>query len=571
MIRSVSHTEYFKALGYFLKRYTRRTIAVLVAALVLAGLEMLSLSMLMPFLALGVDGARDNKLIEYVRELFAFVDLPFGFYPVFFALVTVFVLKVFSECFLGIFIANSKVLIARSLRKIVVDALATVSWSYLTEKRHGLFVNLLTQEIDRATGIFSSIQIITVAGLKSLSYISVGLAVSTKLLVAAVTMGILGVLIARPMITMARRAGAGHVESLRNMASDLAQGLQAFKAFKAMARERELLSALSTANDSFFNANRLRARAEEFLNASQQLVLLVAIVAGVVLTREVFGTGLVEVGFMALLLLRLNGSIANILKKYQSIANNYYALRKVDEFSAEILEHAEQPKGGNDPNFPAGIRFDGVSFSRGNRSILKNVSLTIAPRGLTTIIGPSGSGKTTIVDLICGFYEPDTGRILLGNQDLAQVSRRKWRQMIGYVSQEPVLLHQSIARNVASFDPTLSHKKIIDALDQAGARSLVDSLSEGLNTDAGAGGQRLSGGERQRIAIARALAKEPKLLILDEPTASVDPESEKAIIDTIRTISRKYPVIAISHQPALAAAADVTFRIKAGQVYKAKQ
>ncbi|MCG8507602.1 MAG: ABC transporter ATP-binding protein/permease [Rhodospirillales bacterium] len=561
-----SGTEYFLALKYFFVRFPRRTSAVFGAAILLAGLELISLSMVLPLFALGDLGMGDSRLVALAREAITYMGLSYSFYAVFFILVSAFVLKIVGELVLGIFIANSTVLIARYFRQKVIDGLKSVSWDYLTEKPHGLVVNLLAQEVDRAAGIFNVIKNVTVSAFMSFTYVSLGMFASTKLFIAAGLMGAAAFLCARPMMTMARRAGAGHVESLRNLATDLTQGLQAFKAFKAMAREHELLSTLLTANDSYVNAGLMKTRAQYLLNASQQLVLVVAVVASVVIAHRMFGTSLIEIGFMAVVLLRLNGSIANLLKKHQAIVNTYYTLGKMEEFTVEMTAQEEQQEGAADPAFPAEIRFEGISFNRGNRPILKNVSLTIPREGLTTIIGPSGSGKTTIIDLICGFYKPDEGRILLGDKNLQEINIRKWRQLIGYVSQEPILLHQSIAQNVAAFDAEISKEKIVDALEQAGARVLVESLSEGIDTDAGVSGQRLSGGERQRITIARALAKRPKLLILDEPTASVDPESEREIIETICKISQRIPVVAISHQPALAEVADVKYRIEAGSV-----
>lgn len=565
-MKALSAVEYFKSLRYFLNHFPRRTIAVFVAAVVLACLELVSTSMLLPLFSLGAGGDSESQLMSYIRDGFAYVGLSYSFYAVFFVLVAAFGSKIVGELVLGIFIANTQVLIARSFRKRSIDALNNVSYSYVTEKPHGLIVNLLAQEVDRVAGIFNGIQNISIAGLMSLAYLSLGTAVSIELLSAALAMGLVGILASRPMMAMARKAGAGHVESLRNLSGDLAQGMQVFKAFKAMARERQLLSTLTTANDQFVDANLLKVRAERFLVASQQFVFLVAVVVGVVVSRDFLGIGLVEIGFMAVIMLRLNGSVATLLKKLQAITNNYYMLAKFEEFNAEMVAHGERCEGGEENHFPATIRLENVGFKRGDRQILKDLSLTIPSKGLTTIIGPSGSGKTTIIDLICGFYTPDEGRILIGDQDLNQLNIRKWRQMIGYVSQEPILLHDSIARNVAAFDETLSRESILDALEQAGVHSLVEKLSEGLETNAGVGGQQLSGGERQRITIARALAKQPKLLILDEPTASVDPSGEAALIETIKNISLNIPVIAISHQPGIAEVSDVLYRLQDGNV-----
>ncbi len=187
---------------------------------------------------------------------------------------------------------------------------------------------------------------------------------------------------------------------------------------------------------------------------------------------------------------------------------------------------------------------------------------------MTALIGPSGSGKTTIVDLLCGFYVPDSGEIKIGDDDLLSINRREWRRNIGYVTQDANLLNRTIAFNVAAFDPSVSSEELENALVAAGAMAFVTAFEYGVGTSVGERGSRLSGGERQRIAIARALARQPKLLILDEPTASVDAETERGLIETLKELKKTLPIIVISHQPAFANAADAVFRVESGTVIR---
>jgi ATP-binding cassette subfamily C protein len=179
--------------------------------------------------------------------------------------------------------------------------------------------------------------------------------------------------------------------------------------------------------------------------------------------------------------------------------------------------------------------------------------------------GPSGSGKTTIVDLVVGLIEPDAGDVLIDGERLTDIELSEWRQHIGYVPQEMFLLHETIAMNVALGDPDVSREDLIRALKDANAWDFVAAMPEGIDTIVGERGSALSGGQRQRISIARALLHQPWLLVLDEATTALDPESEAAVWDAVEGLRGKTAVLAISHQPALLHVADRVYRIEKGQ------
>jgi len=174
-------------------------------------------------------------------------------------------------------------------------------------------------------------------------------------------------------------------------------------------------------------------------------------------------------------------------------------------------------------------------------------------------------GKSTLLDLLCGLAEPKSGEILIDGAALHNIDLRQWRHLIGYVSQDTVLLDDTILNNVLVGAPTLGSADAERALQQAGAWDFVSVFPEGLQTIVGERGGMLSGGQRQRIAIARALAHQPLLLLLDEPTSALDPESEKTICETLQKLAQDYTIIAVSHQPAVINAADRVFILSNGQ------
>ena len=222
----------------------------------------------------------------------------------------------------------------------------------------------------------------------------------------------------------------------------------------------------------------------------------------------------------------------------------------------------ESLTGTYEPALTRSIRLENVSFGYDESLILENVSIRFPVGSFTAIVGPSGVGKTTVVDLVTGLLRPRQGQIYIDDVPLEKIDLKKWRRMIGYVPQETLLLHDSILMNVALGDKDLTAKDVEDALQAAGAWEFVSNLPQGIHTVVGERGHKLSGGQRQRIAIARALVHKPKLLILDEATTALDPENEAAICETLRKLSGKITILAISHQPALMKVADQAYRLQ---------
>ena len=170
-----------------------------------------------------------------------------------------------------------------------------------------------------------------------------------------------------------------------------------------------------------------------------------------------------------------------------------------------------------------------------------------------------------MADLLIGLLRPQKGQIWIDDQPLSTIDIRSWRLMIGYVPQETLLLHDTVMKNVTLGAPELSEKDVENALVAAGIWDFVTTMPQGMHTTVGERGGKLSGGQRQRIAIARALVHKPSLLILDEATSGLDPETETRICDTLRGLRRKLTILAISHQPTLINAADRAYRIQDGK------
>ncbi len=201
------------------------------------------------------------------------------------------------------------------------------------------------------------------------------------------------------------------------------------------------------------------------------------------------------------------------------------------------------------PPFSKEIRFDGVSFVYANSEMqtIKELSTTIKKGEMVALVGPSGAGKTTFVDLIPRFHDINEGSITIDGHDIREVTRSSIRRQIGIVSQETILFNDSVFNNI-SYGMTRTRDQVEAAAKQANAHDFINELEDGYGTMLGEHGTRLSGGQKQRLAIARALLKDPAILILDEATSALDTESEKAVQGAIDTLMQGRTVIVIAHR-----------------------
>ncbi|MFO7957194.1 MAG: ABC transporter ATP-binding protein [Candidatus Brocadiia bacterium] len=218
----------------------------------------------------------------------------------------------------------------------------------------------------------------------------------------------------------------------------------------------------------------------------------------------------------------------------------------------EFLDESEQlevPPGAHRPEHLRGeIEIRGLSFSYEKEAVLKDVTLRIAPNETVALVGPSGVGKTTLVDLVCRLYDPQRGAVLIDGVDLREYEPRSLRRHIGVVLQEPFLFNSTVRENIAYGDPEAPEERIHWAARQAGADGFIRALPDGYDSVVGERGVKLSVGQKQRISIARALLKNPAILILDEATSSVDSITERVIQEALANAARDRTTILIAHR-----------------------
>jgi ATP-binding cassette subfamily B protein len=213
------------------------------------------------------------------------------------------------------------------------------------------------------------------------------------------------------------------------------------------------------------------------------------------------------------------------------------------------------------------IAFEHVSFGYvAGRLALDDVSFEIAPGQLAALVGPSGAGKTTITYLVPRFYDPDAGRILIDGRDLRTLDLRSIGEQIGMVTQETYLFHTSVRENIAYGRPGASDAEVEAAARAANIHDFIAGLPDGYDTVVGERGYKLSGGEKQRVAIARVILKNPRILILDEATSSLDSQSEALIQAALEPLMRQRTSLVIAHRLSTILSADVILVVDRGRI-----
>jgi ATP-binding cassette, subfamily B, bacterial MsbA len=247
-----------------------------------------------------------------------------------------------------------------------------------------------------------------------------------------------------------------------------------------------------------------------------------------------------------------------------SAANRLFAIidakpHIVDLPAARPLKIGTPPSGG--------IQFERVTFEyQAGAPALDNVSIDIPAGKKVALVGPSGSGKTTIFNLLLRFYEPNTGTITIGGEDIRHVTLKSLRENLALVTQEPILFDESIAQNISLGRPGADRKAIIAAAKAAAADAFILAIEGGYDATVGEGGLKLSGGQRQRIAIARAMLRDAPILLLDEATSSLDGESERQVQDALARLMRGRTTIVIAHRLSTVLDADIIYVLERGRV-----
>ena len=365
------------------------------------------------------------------------------------------------------------------------------------------------------------------------------------------------------------RRTAERREALRQLSThflDVVRGLPTLRAFN---RGRPQAERIEQVSDEYRRATMGTLRVAFLSGTVLELaatlgIALVAVTVGVRLAEG--GLGL-EAGLTVLVLApELYLPIRNLAAQYHASADGL----AVGERLLDLSEATERPRGGPSPPSPrdVAVRLEGVSFTYPARPapVLTGIDLELEPGETVALTGPSGAGKSTVAALLLLLADPTAGRVTAGGVDLAGCDPAGWRASIAWVPQRPTLFRGTVADNIRLGDPTAADKTVRRAAGLAAADGFVRELPGGYDTVVGDGGRPLSAGQVRRIALARAFLRDAPLVVLDEPTADLDPASADAVGEAVVRLLGGRTVLLVTHRPELEARADRVVRLGAEEV-----
>lgn len=455
------------------------------------------------------------------------------------------------------------------LRRRLLDRAAELGPGWLAGQRTGSLVSLATRGVDALDDYFArylpQLGLAVVVPLAVLARIVTEDWVSAAIIV--VTLPLIPVfMILIGMATQSRMDRQWRLLSrLSGHFLDVVAGLPTLKVFGRAKAQAESIRKIT---DDYRRATMRTLRIAFLSSFALELLatLSVALVAVTIGMRLVHGELDLYTGLVILIL------APEAYLPLRQVGAQYHAAAEGLAAAEEIFEVLETRTTGTTgtAELPAGaplrIEIEGIAVryeGRGEDSP-RPVSLTVGPGECVALTGPSGTGKSTLLQVLLGFVAPTAGRIRVAGVDLAELSPAQWRQQIAWVPQRPHLFAGTIAENVRLARADASDTEVVEALKDAGAWEFVTALPRGVETPLGEGGVGLSAGQRQRLALARAFLADRPVLLLDEPTAALDGETEAGIVDAVRRLSTGRTVLLVVHRPALLAVADRVVEMAAG-------
>jgi subfamily B ATP-binding cassette protein MsbA len=443
---------------------------------------------------------------------------------------------------------------------------------YFNNQRKGNLISVLSNDVTEIeNSVVSSIQTVFREPLLLIGYIILLFTISVKLtFFSFLVLPISGFVIGSISKKLKRSSTKGQQQlgSILSIIEETISGIRIIKAFNAQEPVKEKFQAENSGYrqtlKSIFNRKELASPLSEIMGI------------GVVLSIILYGGQLVISGqselsaseFITYIILysQLLPPAKAMTTAMTNLQRGLAAAERVFEVLDTENPIVEAPNALPVQDFKSGIELKGLSFKYGDEWVLRNLQLRIPKGSMVALVGPSGSGKSTLADLIPRFIDPQQGAVLVDGQDVRQLKIKELRALMGIVTQESILFNDTIAANIAFGMEQPNRDRIIEAARVANAHEFIMALENGYDTVIGDRGARLSGGQRQRLSIARAVFKNPPILILDEATSALDTESEKLVQEALAHLMENRTSIVVAHRLSTIQHADLIVVLQQGEI-----
>lgn len=475
--------------------------------------------------------------------------------------------------YLSFYILNPiKNTIVNTLRQEIYDKILRLPIGYFTEKRKGDLMSRTTNDLSEVeTSVVGVLEGWITYPLQIISYLIVLLVLSPQLTIfVLIFIPVMGFIIGRVTRSLKKQSQEVAIKSGESV-SILDETLGGLRVIKAFNVENILRNKFYSVNDDLLQSrNHISFRRD--LASPMSEFLGVTMFCGILYFggRLVLGQSinLAPASFLTYLAMFYNiiNPAKSLSTSFSNVRKGSAAMQRIDEVLNAPVTVDDNPNGKKINAFNHSIEFRNVSFSYEDFSILKNINLTIKKGQTVALVGSSGAGKSTLADLVPRFHDVTGGELLIDGVNIKDYSLKDVRQLMGIVTQEPILFNDTIANNIALGKENATHDEIIHAAKIANAHAFIEQKEDKYQTNIGDRGSKLSGGERQRLTIARAVLKNPPILILDEATSSLDTESERLVQDAINHLMQDRTSIVIAHRLSTVRHANQIIVLQKGEI-----
>ncbi len=446
-------------------------------------------------------------------------------------------------------LADSSELFQASLRKRLFAAVTDADWPYFVRTKTADLISALISATDRAGAAYFTLVQMLGAIIVVLVYTALTVVLSWQMTLAVVVTSGVVVFLLRHRARRGTKFGQDVNRVDAEIQSETQENLTAAKVVKASSAESEVQRRFDALTEVRQRVRYRNVMNQAWLKTLYESATIVTIFIGIYAAITFFGMSVATLTVFLFAYYRLSPRISTLQANQSFLLSLVPAVIRVDEYTAAAAASREKTGDARLGQFSDSIELDDVSFAYGaDLPVLRQVSLSIPHGGSTAIVGASGAGKTTVLDLILGLLRPDSGDVLVDGSSLRDVRLKDWRRQIGYVPQDASFFHATVAENIAWGFEGASREDIVEAAKLADADEFILGFPEGYDTIIGDRGMRMSGGQRQRLGLARAIVREPSILVLDEATSALDAESEEKVQSAVERLTGTLTVLIVTHR-----------------------